>query len=265
MHCATLSQIDALLEKGFIRASTSPFVAPILFTPKKDGGLRMCIDYRALNRVTIKSRYPIPRTDDLLDQLCGARYFSKIDLRGGYHQIRVFADDCHKTAFRTRYWSYENRPGENQDHTGVQVPDEYHGAAEFSGIRGSRPAVYLEYGGDNRPANRPAAQRPEFCVGGGGRSGFPGPIAYESRKLHAAERNYPIHDKEMLAIIHAFKLWRCYLVGADVTVRTNHKSLQYLRAQPNLNPRQIWWLDYMESHFTYRNTYKKGGNNIADA
>ncbi|CAI7816062.1 unnamed protein product [Closterium sp. NIES-54] len=101
------SQIDALLEKGFIRASTSPFAAPILFTPKKDGGLRMCIDYRALNRVTIKSRYPIPRTDDLLDQLRGARYFSKIDLRGGYHQIRVFADDCHKTAFRTRYRSYE--------------------------------------------------------------------------------------------------------------------------------------------------------------
>ncbi|CAI7858276.1 unnamed protein product [Closterium sp. NIES-54] len=90
------------------------------------------------------------------------------------------------------------------------------------------------------------------------------PIAYESRKLQAAERNYSIRDKEMLAIIHAFKLWRYYLVGADVTVRTDHKSLQYLRAQPNLNPRQIRWLDYMESHFTYRITYKKGANNIAD-
>ncbi|CAI7780721.1 unnamed protein product [Closterium sp. NIES-54] len=101
------SQIDALLEKEFIRASTSPFAAPILFTPKKDSGLRMCIDYRALNRVTIKSRYPIQGTDDLLDQLRGARYFSKIGLRGGYHQIQVFADDCHKTAFRIRYGSYE--------------------------------------------------------------------------------------------------------------------------------------------------------------
>ncbi|CAI7747278.1 unnamed protein product [Closterium sp. NIES-53] len=91
------------------------------------------------------------------------------------------------------------------------------------------------------------------------------PIAYESRKLQAAECNYPIHEKEMLAIIHAFKQRRCYLVGADVTVCTDHKSLQYLRAQPNLNPRQIRWLDYMESHFTYRITYKKGANNIADA
>ncbi|CAI7751507.1 unnamed protein product [Closterium sp. NIES-54] len=81
----------------------------------------------------------------------------------------------------------------------------------------------------------------------------------------AAERKFPIHDKEMLAIIHAFKSWRCYLVGADVTVRTDHKSLQYLQALPNLNPWKIRWLDYMESHFTYRITYKKGANNIADA
>ncbi|CAI7850789.1 unnamed protein product, partial [Closterium sp. NIES-54] len=101
------SQLDYLLAKGFIRPSTSPFAAPILFTLKKDGGLRMCIDYRALNRVMIKSRYPIPRADDLLDQLRGSRYFLKIDLRGGYHQIRVFADDCPKTAFPTRYGSYE--------------------------------------------------------------------------------------------------------------------------------------------------------------
>ncbi|GJP39105.1 hypothetical protein CLOM_g23495, partial [Closterium sp. NIES-68] len=83
------NQLDYLLAKGFIRPSTSPFAAPILFTPKKDSGLRMCTDYHALNRVTIKSCYPIPRTDELIDNLRGARYFSKIDLRGGYHQIRL--------------------------------------------------------------------------------------------------------------------------------------------------------------------------------
>ncbi|CAI7840950.1 unnamed protein product [Closterium sp. NIES-53] len=91
------------------------------------------------------------------------------------------------------------------------------------------------------------------------------PIAYESRKLHPPERNYPIHDREMLAIVHAFKVWRCYLTGADVTVRTDHRSLQYLRAQPHLNPRQLRWLDFLESNFHYTVTYKKGASNIADA
>ncbi|GJP60203.1 hypothetical protein CLOP_g17414 [Closterium sp. NIES-67] len=100
-------QLDYLLAKGFVIPSTSSFAAPILFTPKKDGGLRMCIEYHALNRVMIKSRCPISRAKELIDQLRGTRYFSKIDLRGGYHQIRVFTDDCHKTAFRNRYGCYE--------------------------------------------------------------------------------------------------------------------------------------------------------------
>ncbi|CAI7867103.1 unnamed protein product [Closterium sp. NIES-54] len=82
-------------------------------------------------------------------------------------------------------------------------------------------------------------------------------IAYESRKLHPPKRNYLIHDRKMLAIVHAFKVWRCYLTGADVTVRTDHRSLQYFRAQPNLNSRQIRWLDYLESNFHYTVTYKK--------
>ncbi|GJP75867.1 hypothetical protein CLOP_g6268 [Closterium sp. NIES-67] len=100
-------QQDYLLEKGFVRPSTSLFAAPILFTPKKGGGLRICIGYCALNRTTIKSRYSIPRDDELIDQLCGAKFFSKIDMRGGYHQIHMNEADRYKTAFRTRYWSYE--------------------------------------------------------------------------------------------------------------------------------------------------------------
>ncbi|CAI7731243.1 unnamed protein product [Closterium sp. NIES-53] len=81
------------------------------------------------------------------------------------------------------------------------------------------------------------------------------PITFESRNLHPPEKNYPIHDREMFAIVHALKVWRCYLTGADVTVRTDHKSLQYLRAQPHLNPRQIRWLDFLESNFNYTVTY----------
>ncbi|CAI7882094.1 unnamed protein product [Closterium sp. NIES-53] len=100
-------KLDYLFEKKIIRPSSSPFTTPILFTPKKDGGFRMCIDYRTLNRVTVKSRYPIPRADELIDQLRTAWVFSKIDLRGGYHQIRVEPSDCAKTAFRTRYGSFE--------------------------------------------------------------------------------------------------------------------------------------------------------------
>jgi len=82
-------QLKDLLEKGFIRPSISPWGAPVLFVRKKDGSLRMCIDYRQLNKMTVKNRYPLPRIDDLFDQLQGASYFSKIDLRSGYHQLRV--------------------------------------------------------------------------------------------------------------------------------------------------------------------------------
>ncbi|GJP30377.1 hypothetical protein CLOM_g962, partial [Closterium sp. NIES-68] len=394
------NQLDYLLAKGFIRPSTSPFAAPILFTPKKDGGLRMCTDYRALNRVTIKSRYPIPRTDELIDNLRGARYFSKIDLRGSYHQIRVFTDDCHKTAFRTRYGSYEytvmpfgltNAPStfqltmngvfrdlldkciiiylddiliysktreqhlkdleavfqrlqqnrlitkgskceflkqeleflghvistegiridpkklraiqEWQPPTNLQQLQSFLGFVNYvrrfipnmAGLTGPltdllQKGTFYEWGEKQQaafealknllmspPVLRIAdPERPfevitdasDIAIGAVLMQDFGNglqPITYESRKMQSAERNYPVHDKEMLAIVHAFKIWRCYLTGADVTVRTDHKSLQYLRAQPNLNPRQIRWLDYLESNFTYKITYKKGANNIADA
>ncbi|GJP49600.1 hypothetical protein CLOM_g8787 [Closterium sp. NIES-68] len=394
------NQLDYLMAKGFIRPSTSPFAAPILFTPKKDGGLRMCTDYRALNRVTIKSRYPIPRTDELIDNLCGARYFFKIDLRGGYHQIRVFADDCHKTAFRTRYGSYEytvmpfgltNAPStfqltmngvfrdlldkcviiylddiliysktreqhlkdleavfqRLQQHrlitkgskceflkqeleflghvistegiridpkklraiqewkppTNLQQLQSFLGFVNYvrrfipnmAGLTGPltdllHKGTFYEWGEKQQAAfealkkllmstpvlhiadqDRPfevITDASDIAIGAVLMQDFGNglqPITYESRKMQSAERNYPVHDKEMLAIIHAFKIWRCYLTGADLTVRTDHKSLQYLRAHPNLNPRQIRWLDYLESNFTYKITYEKGANNIADA
>ncbi|CAL1410109.1 unnamed protein product [Linum trigynum] len=100
-------QLEELLEKGFIRPSVSPWGAPVLFVKKKDGSMRLCIDYRKLNKATIKNRYPLPRIDDLFDQLQGAKVFSKIDLRSGYHQLRVADGSIPKTAFRTRYGHYE--------------------------------------------------------------------------------------------------------------------------------------------------------------
>ncbi|KAK5832835.1 hypothetical protein PVK06_016638 [Gossypium arboreum] len=101
------TQLQELLDKGFIRPSTSPWGAPVLFVKKKDGSLRLCIDYRQLNKVTIKNKYPLPRIDDLFDQLKGAAVFSKIDLRSGYYQLKVKECDVPKTAFRTRYGHYE--------------------------------------------------------------------------------------------------------------------------------------------------------------
>nr|GFC76333.1 putative reverse transcriptase domain-containing protein [Tanacetum cinerariifolium] len=89
------------------KAPVSSWGAPVLFVKKKDGSMRLCIDYRDLNRVTIKNRYPLPRIDDLFDQLQDAKFFSKIDLKSGYHQLRVKEQDVPKTAFRTRYGHYE--------------------------------------------------------------------------------------------------------------------------------------------------------------
>ncbi|GKF95653.1 putative reverse transcriptase domain-containing protein, partial [Tanacetum coccineum] len=94
-------QLKELQDKGFIRPSSSPWGAPILFVNKKDGSFRMCIDFRELNKLTVKNRYPLPRIDDLFDQLQGSQFFSNIDLRSGYHQLRVHEDDIPKTAFRT--------------------------------------------------------------------------------------------------------------------------------------------------------------------
>jgi hypothetical protein len=101
------NQLQELLDKGYIRPSSSPWGSPALFVKKKDGSLRMCVDYRPLNAVTIKNKYPLPRINVLFDQLVGAKVFSKIDLRSGYHQIKIRPSDIPKTAFSTRYGLYE--------------------------------------------------------------------------------------------------------------------------------------------------------------
>lgn len=100
-------QLSELLARGYMTPSKSSFGAPVLFVRKKGGQLQMCVDYRALNQVTVKNNYFLPRVGDLLDRLTGAIHFSRIDLKLGYYQIRVANEDMHKTAMRTRYDSYE--------------------------------------------------------------------------------------------------------------------------------------------------------------
>jgi hypothetical protein len=100
-------QLEELLTKGYIKPSKSPYGAPVLFVHKKDGMLKMCVDYRELNKATVKNRYPLPRIDDLFDRLSGAKVFNRIDLRSRYYRIRIAKGDEEKTACRTRYGSYK--------------------------------------------------------------------------------------------------------------------------------------------------------------
>jgi hypothetical protein len=100
-------QLEELFNKGLIHPSSSPWGCPTIFVKKKDGTLRMCVDYHPLNAVTIKNKYPLPHIDALFDQLAGAKVFSKIDLRLGYHQIKIQPQDIPKTTFSTRYGLYE--------------------------------------------------------------------------------------------------------------------------------------------------------------
>jgi hypothetical protein len=100
-------QLEEIIKKGYIHPSVSPSGAPVLFVKKKDGTFRLCIDFRQLNMVTVKNKYPLPRIDDLFHQLKDAKIFSKIDLQSGYHQVRIKYEDISKTTFRTRYIHYE--------------------------------------------------------------------------------------------------------------------------------------------------------------
>ncbi|GJR02295.1 putative reverse transcriptase domain-containing protein [Tanacetum coccineum] len=170
---------------GFIRPSHSPWGAPVLFVKKKDGSLRMCIDYRELNKLTIKNRYPLPRIDDLFDQLQGSRYFSKIDLRSGYHQLRVHEDDIPKTAFRMRYEHFEFTVmpfGLTNAPVRIRVEGFLWGYCDAS----------------NQGLGCVLMQRGKV-------------IAYASRQLKTHEKNYTMHDLELGAVVFALKTWRHYL------------------------------------------------------
>lgn len=393
-------QLKELVDADYIRPSTSPYAAPVLFVKKKSGELRMCVDYRALNSITVKNRYPLPRVDEIFDQLRGAKYFTKIDLRSGYHQIRVAAEDVEKTAFSTRYGHFEfvvmpfgltNAPATFQ-HTmnqtlrpfldqfvvvylddilvysksldehvahlravltklreaglyakeskctfaakeveylghiigadGIKVdpnkvkcvedwptPKNVKDIQSFIGFCNyyrrfipkfasiASPMVALIKKGTTwewstaceeafntlkeRLTNAPLLRQPDaskdyilatdasdFAVGAVLLQDFgsgPQPVGYYSRKLRDAENNYPVHDKEMLAIVSAMGHWRCYLEGKNTMVQTDHYALKYFRTQPNLSRRQTRWMEFLEGHFHYDIEYKPGKENPADA
>ena len=395
-------QLTWYLDKGWIRPSTSAFGAPVVFAKKPDGSLRFCLDYRALNNLTVKNRYPLPKIDELLDQLHGAKFFTSLDLSSAYHQIPMAPDDIHKTAFKTRYGHYEftvmpfgltNAPATCQavmndilrpyldKFTSIYLDDcmiwsrteeehlehlrlvlEAFAAAnlhfkiskcsfattstKFLGFIVSRDGIsmdpkkisaivnwqpptsitevrrFLGFCNFYRrfvknystiaapltaltsalkpfPANLPPDVMDAFTqlktalttapllripltgpdatfdlytdasqVGlGAVLEQETHPVCYASRTLSPAEQNYPVHELELLAVVHALKSFRHYLEGCQhFTLYTDHHSLQYLFRQRDLSRRQAGWLETLvdfQPNMEIR--YLPGEKNRADA
>lgn len=393
-------ELDNLIEKGFIRPSKSPWASPVLFVRKKDGSLRLCVDYRALNNLTVKHKFPIPRVDDLLDQLSGAMVFSKLDLASGYYQIAMEPQDIAKTAFRTKYGQYEftvmpfgltNAPAtfqsmmndifkqlidkfvvvylddimifsksyeEHAEHltqvleildrnslvvkkskcsfyqeeieflgfrirkgellmdekkveaiNSIELLDSIKDVRSFLGLTGFYRRFIEHYSDLATPltellksdrnfswsekeeaafqalkkavTNAPVLTLPRFDIPFQVTTDASGyavgavlsqelndgihPVAFESRKLSPTEKNYAVHELELLSIVHALKTWRCYLEGKFFTVYTDHASLQYLKSQKLLSRRMARWMEFL-SIFNFDIKYKPGKLNlVADA
>ncbi|GJW87227.1 putative reverse transcriptase domain-containing protein [Tanacetum coccineum] len=344
-------QLQELFDKGFIRPSSSPWGAPVLFVKKKDGSFKMCIDYHDLNKLTVKNRYPLLRIDDLFDQLQGSSIYSKIDPRSRYHQLRVREQDIPKMAFRTRYGHYEfqvmpfglknvlavfmdlmNRvckpyldkfvivfiddiliyskdEKEHEEHLkvilellkkeklGIHVdpakiesikdwasPKTPTEIRQFLGLAGyyrrfiegfskiaksmtklTQKGIKFDWGEKEENAfqlikqklcSAPILALPEgsedfvvYCDASHKGLGAvlmqrEKVIAYASRQLKVHEKNYTTHDLELGSVVFALKIWRHYLYGTRCTVFTDHKSLQHILDQKELNMRQCLWRYY---------------------
>nr|GEZ42117.1 putative reverse transcriptase domain-containing protein [Tanacetum cinerariifolium] len=270
-------QLKELSDKGFIRHSSSPWGAPVLFVKKNDGSFRMYIDYRELNKLTVKNRYSPPRIDDLFDQLQGSSVYSKIDLRSGYHQLRVQEEDIPKTAFRTRYGHYEfqdmpfgltNAPAVFMDLINRKLSKKFKDWAspksptevrQFLGLAGyyrrfiegfskvakpmtklTQKKVEFEWGNQQEAAfqllkqklcSAPILALPEgsedfivYCDASNKGLGAvlmqrEKVISYASRQLKIHEKNYTTYDLELGAVVFALKIWRPYLKEREPPLR----------------------------------------------
>ncbi|KAI3754539.1 hypothetical protein L1987_54324 [Smallanthus sonchifolius] len=344
------TQLQDLLDKGFIRPSSSPWGAPVLFVKKKDGTFRMCIDYRELNKVTIKNRYPLPRIDDLFDKLQGSSFYSKIDLRSGHHQLRVREEDISKTAFRTRYSHYEfmvmhfgltNAPAvfmdlmnrvrkpyldqfvivfiddiliysknkeEHEEHLRLILEllkreqlyakfskcEFWIREVQFLGHVVNEKGIHVDPSKIEAIKNWAAPTTPTehlkqklcsahilalpegtddfvvYCDASNQGLGCvlmqrEKVIAYASRQLKIHEKNYTTHDLELGAVVFALKIWRHYLYGTKCTIYNDHKSLQHIFEQKELNMRQRRWVELLNDYDCAIRYHPGKANVVADA
>nr|GEV10036.1 hypothetical protein [Tanacetum cinerariifolium] len=278
------TQLQELSDKGFIRPSYSPWVAPVLFVKKKYGSFRMCIDYRELNKLTMKNRYPLPRINELFDQLQGSRVYYKINLRSGYHQLRVQEEDITKKAFKTRYGHYEfqvmpfgltnasasKNEEEHAEHLKLilELLKKEELYAKFSKCEFlllkklySVSILALPEGSENFVVYCDASRKGLGAVLMQGEK----VIAYVSRQLKIHEKNYTTHDLELRAVVFALKMWRPYLYGTKCVVFADHKSLQHILDQKELNMRQRRWLELLSDYDCEIRYHLGKANVVADA
>ncbi|GJX71008.1 putative reverse transcriptase domain-containing protein [Tanacetum coccineum] len=244
----------------------------------------MCIDYRELNKLTVKNRYPLPRIDDLFDQLQGSNIYSKIDLRSVYHQLRVREQDIPKTAFRTRRGIHVD-PAKIESIKGWASPKTPTKINQFLGLAGyyrrfiegfskiaksmtkltqkgiSASILALPEGSEDFVVYCDASQKGLGAV----LMQKEKVIAYASRQLKVHEKNYTTHDLELGSVVFALKIWRHYLYGTRCTVFTDHKSLQHILDQKELNMRQRRWLELMSDYDYDIRYHPRKANVVADA
>ncbi|GJV96691.1 putative reverse transcriptase domain-containing protein [Tanacetum coccineum] len=284
-----VQEFPEVFPEDFPRLPPARQGALVLFVKKKDGSFQMCIDYHELNKLTVKNRYPLPRINDLFDQLQGSRVYSKIDLRSGYHQLRVRKEDIPKTAFKTRYGHYEfqvmplgltNAPAvfmdlmnrackpyldkfvivfindiliyskSRKEHEGHLLKKE-----EFA------PILALPEGSENFVVYCDASHKGLGAV----LMQKDKVIAYASRQLKVHEKNYTTHDLELGAVVFSLKMWRHNLYGTKCVMFTDHKSLQHILDQKELNMRQRWWLELLSDYDCEIQYHPGKANVVADA
>nr|GEY44256.1 hypothetical protein [Tanacetum cinerariifolium] len=242
---------------------------------KKDGSLWMCIDYRALNKVTIKNNYPIPLIVDLFDQLGKARYFTKLDLRSGYYQVRISEGDEAKMMCVTRLMTDSEKIKTIQD---WEPPTKVMKLRYFLGLVNYYRRVPTTFKSLKKtvmeePVLRPLDVTMPFelhtnalgFASGGVLMQYGHPIAFKSRKLNETKRKYTVQEKEITAVVHCLRIWRHYLLGSRFVIKMDNIATSYFQTQKKLSPKQAHCQDFL-AEFDYQLEYNlEKANVVADA